>query len=96
MTTRDYYWIVTRDERGKPYLISAAMCKTESEVRQRGMEMLGGLDFEIKKYPTRDIDAASAYHRGKRLARGDGLRKSTQRLGHNRSLRRMLKRRNNL
>lgn len=68
----------------KPYLLYGGV--TESEARQKGMEMLGGLDFEIKRFPTMNLAAASAYYRGKRLEQGEGLKKSTQRLGHNKSL----------
>ncbi len=96
MTTHFYFWIATHDESGKSYLILASGCKTENEARLFGMETLGGLDFEIKKYPTRDRNQASAMYRGKRLASGEGLHKSTQRVGRKRSLNRMLKRRNNL
>ncbi len=89
---RQYWWIATHEE-GKPYLILATGCNNESEARQYGMETLGGLDFEIKQYPTRDRNQASAYYRGKRLTEGVGLHKASQRIGHNKSLKRMLKRR---
>ena len=85
---RSYFWLVARDEQGKPYLISAAMCKTEAEARQRGLEMLQGLDFKIRRFPTVNLQQASAYMRGKRLASGQGLSRSTQRQGHERSLKR--------
>lgn len=82
-----YYWIVTRDqETGKPYLLTGG--DTEIEARRRGLEMLGGTDFEIKRYPTRDRNEASAYYRGKRLEHGDGLKKSSQRIAHEKTLKR--------
>ncbi len=87
MSNREYhFWIVAKDE-GKPYLVYGG--RTESEARQKGMDMLGGINFDIKRFPTRDLAAASAYYRGKRLENGEGLRKSTQRIGHDKSIKRM-------
>ena len=88
---RYYYWLVTHDDTGKPYLIFGG--ENEDEARQKGLEMLGGMDFEIKRYPTRDLTTASAYYRGVRLERGEGLRRASQRIGHSRSLRRSMKKR---
>jgi len=86
---RYYYWIVLRDpDSGKPYLIFGSD-KSEEEARQKGLEMLQGLDFQIRRFATRDLDSASAMLRGKRLVDGEGLRRSTQRIGHDRSLRRL-------
>jgi len=84
-----YYWIVTRGEDDKPYLISATDCHSESEARQRGMEMLSGLDFKVMRFPTMDIHQASSYMRGKRLNSGQGLSRSTQRQGHEKSIARL-------
>jgi hypothetical protein len=81
-----YYWIAARDENGKPYLIKGGV--TESEARTRGFEMLQGVDFEIKDYPTTDLDTASSYHRGKRLEETHSLSKSGERIGHERSIKR--------
>jgi len=95
---REYHlWIATRDESGKPYLIYGCSDRDgESACRDKGIEMLGGLDFEIKRYPTRNLSEASAFHRGKRLERGEGLRASTQRLGHEKSVARRSARRRRL
>lgn len=87
---KQYWWIVSQDESGKPYLIFGSAV-SESEARQKGLEMLAGMDFTIKQFPTRDLGAASAFLRGKRLEHGEGLRKSSQRIGHEKSLKRDLK-----
>ncbi len=54
-----------------------------------------GLDFQIKKYPTRDRGEASAMFRGKRLEQGEGLGAARQRIGHEKSLERLHRRREN-
>lgn len=87
---RNYYWLVCRDEQGKSYLVFGG--DDESEARQKGLEMLGGIDFEIKRYPTRDKDTASAYYRGVRLEQGEGLSKARQRIGHEKSIKRLRRR----
>jgi hypothetical protein len=79
-----YYWISTRDENGKPYLIKGG--PTEEEARMRGFELLSGADFEIKDYPTTDIRQASAFHRGVRLDNTHSLTESSRRIGHERSI----------
>ncbi len=90
MTRRQkHYWLVCSDE-GKPYLVYGG--RTEDEARQKGLDILGGVDFEVKMYPTTDTDAASAMHRGKRLEDTHSLGKASQRLGHTRSLNRMKRR----
>jgi len=90
-TRRKYYWLVTRDpDTGKPYLILAG--NSEDEARQKGLDMLGGLDFEIRALPTRDMGTASAMVRGKRLKETQSLKKASERQGHDRSLGRMMKR----
>jgi len=96
MTTREsrrgrYYWIVARDEEGKPYLIAGG--NTEEEARQKGLEMLGGMDFEIRGLPTRNLARASSMIRGARLEDTHSLSKAKQPLGHDRSLRRMQRKR---
>jgi len=84
-----YFWLVAKDpESGKPYLIAGG--KTEEEARQKGLEMLGGIgaDFNIRRLPTISLAAASSMIKGRRLEKTKSLRKATERLGHNRSLRR--------
>ncbi len=86
-TRRYYYWLAAKDETGKPYLIFGG--NDEEEARRKGLEILGGLDFEIKRYPTRDLSTASAFYRGVRLDETHSLRESSKRIGHNRSLSRL-------
>lgn len=88
---RKYYWLLTSDpETGKPYLIFGG--DTEESARQKGLDMLGGLDFEIRGLPTRDLGRASAMIRGKRLEETHSLHKASERLGHNRSIARLRRR----
>lgn len=87
-----YYWIVTRDpDTRQSFLIAGG--RTEEEAREKGLETLGGIDFEIRKLPTIDIGAASAIVRGKRLEETHSLKTAKQRLGHERSLARLKRRR---
>lgn len=82
-----YYWICARDaETGKMFLISGG--RSEEEARQKGLQSLGSTDFTIRRLPTINLAAASSMIKGDRLARGAGLKKATERLGHDRSLRR--------
>lgn len=87
---RYYYWVVARDQ-GKPYLIFGGA--DEEEARRKGLELLGGVDFELKRYPTSDLARASAFYRGVRLEETHSLKESSRRVGHNRSLRRLRERR---
>lgn len=94
MRRQYHFWIATHDETGKSYLIYGCPNRDgESEARAKALEMLGGLDFEIKRYPTSNLQQASSYHRGKRLENGEGLRSSVQRLGHEKSIARLKERR---
>ena len=89
-TRQQYYWIVTRDpETRQPYLVYGGL--TENTARQKGLEILGGVDFEIKMYPTKDMRTASAFLRGKRLESTHSLEKSSRRIGHDRSLKRLFR-----
>ena len=100
MPKQYHWWIAAQDESGKPYLIYGApdfgSNGGEDAARAKGIDMLGGLNFEVKRYPTRSLSEASAFHRGKRLESGEGLRASTQRLGHEKSIARRLARRRRL
>ena len=87
MTRRQkHYWLVCSDENSRPYLVYGG--RTEDEARHKGLEILGGIDFEVKMYPTSNLAAASSMHKGKRLEDTHSLGKASQRLGHDRSLRR--------
>ena len=87
---RFYYWILTFDG-GKPFLIFGSD-KNEDEARSKGLDQLGSLDFQIRRLPTRHLPTASAMVRGKRLESGHGLRASTQRIGHQKSIDRLHRR----
>ena len=84
---RYYYWIVTQDDAGKDYIVSGGA--TEDEARQRGMEMLGGLDFDIKRLPTIDMATASRMIKGERLLRTHSLTDASRRAGHERSIKKI-------
>jgi len=84
---RYYYWLTARDETGKPYLIYGGM--TEDEARQKGLEMLGGTDFQIKRLPTRNLARASSLLKGGRLEQTHSLKEAGKRIGHNKSLKRL-------
>lgn len=88
MIRRQYWWIVTHDQ-GKPYLVFGGA--DEEESRRKGLEILGGMDFELKRYPTRDLDAASSFYRGKRLDETHSLHDAGARIGHDRSVARMIR-----
>jgi len=84
-----HFWIAAASE-GKPYLIYGCPDRDgESVCRNKGIEMLGGLNFEIKRYPTRNLAEAARFHKGHRLETGEGLKRSTQRLGHEKSIERL-------
>lgn len=91
---RDYWWIITRDpETKQPFLIAGG--DTEDEARHKGLETLGGIDFEVRALPTRNLARASSMIKGRRLEKTHSLRKASQRLGHDKSVRRMQRRRRN-
>lgn len=88
-----HYWIVARSE-NKPYLVYACPAREgEQTARQRGLELLGGIDFEIKRYPTRDLGRASSLYRGHRLDKTHSLREASRRIGHDKSIKRLKKKR---
>ena len=88
---RQYYWLVAKDEEGKTVLIFGS--ESESEARQKGLEMLGGLNFDIRRLPTRNLSRASSLLKGNRLERTHDLKEATKRLSHERGLRQSRKRR---
>jgi len=87
---RYHYWLVAVCD-GRPVLIYGST--DENSARQRGMEMLPGVDFEIKRLPTRSLPKASSLLRGNRLETTHSLKKATERLGHDKSLARWKHRR---
>lgn len=89
MIRKQYYWIVASDpETNQPYLLFGSD-NSEEEARQKGLELLPGIDFQLKRFPTRDKDTASAFLRGVRLEKTHSLKEATRRIGHNKSLKRM-------
>jgi len=87
MSREEYYWLTAKDEEtGKSYLIAGGV--NEEEARQKGLEMLSGLDFRIRKLPTRNLQRASSLLKGNRLEKTHSLHKAAERLGHERSVRR--------
>ena len=92
MAKQYWFWIVSKDpESGRPYLIMGG--RSEDEARQRGLELLAGLDFRIKKYPTSDLTTASSFLRGKRLEQSHSLAEAGRRQGHEKTIRRRIARR---
>lgn len=89
---RKYYWLVCQDpETNQPYLIFGG--NTEDEARQKGLDVLVGLNFEIRPLATRNLQMASSMVRGKRLDETKSLTEAKKRLGHDRSIKRMRRRR---
>ena len=88
-----HFWLSAKDETGKPYLVYACADREgENQARQRGMELLPGLDFSIHRWPTRDIDSARGYLAGKRLDSTHNLREAGRRQGHEKSIARLKRR----
>jgi len=91
---REYhYWIYALDG-DKPYLVYACPAREgENKARIKGLELLAGVDFTIKRLPTRDVGKASQMIKGStRLPETHSLKESTRRIGHNKSLKRRLRR----
>lgn len=90
--TRYYWWLVTQDEDGKPYLIFGSD-KGEDDALQNGREMLPGTSFEVRKLPTRNLQRASSLLRGSRLENTHSLKEASKRLGHEKSVARLKRKR---
>ncbi len=89
---RKYYWLVAVDTTdNKPYLVFGG--NTEDEARQKGLEMLPGINFEIKDFPTRNLAMASSMLRGKRLDGKIPLHEASRRQGHEKSLKELIRKR---
>lgn len=92
-----HYWIATTDptNNNKPYLLYGCPAREgEEKARQRGMELLSGLDFQIKRLPTRDMGKASSLMKFGRLEQSHSLKKAAKRMGHEKSLRQRKRRSN--
>jgi len=85
-----HFWIYGRNpDDGKVFLIYGCPARQgEDHCRQLALEMLGGMDFKMRRLDTRDIASASRQIKGQRLATTHDLTKSTKRLGHNKTIRR--------
>ncbi len=90
---KKFYWILARDPDPphKPFLIAGG--DDESSAREKALDMLPGLDFEIRGLRTRNLSRASQMIRGKRLEDTHDLRTAKEKLGHERSVRRMIQKR---
>ena len=82
---RDYFWLTGVAE-GKPFLLFGGM--TFDEANEHGLEMLSGVDFQIKKLPTRSISAASRMSKYGTLATTHNIVKARERLGHDKTIKR--------
>jgi len=79
---RNYYWLVARDSQTNQTTLIFGSDKSESEARAKGLEMLPGTDFAIKRLPTRDTGRASQMLKGGKLERMHSLSEATKRLKH--------------
>lgn len=75
-----HWWIVAKDEAGKTILIYGA--PMEDAARERAFEMLPGIEFELRRLPTKDLGRASAMLKGNLLETTHDLKKATRRLRH--------------
>lgn len=92
---RKFYWILARDpDTGKPFLIAGG--EDEESAREKGFTTLGGIDFEVRGLYTRNLSRASSIIRGKRLEDTHSLRSARERIGHTKSLSRMIRRQHHL
>ena len=94
---REYhFWIYVApcaETKGHPELVYGCPAhgpgETGEEVaKDKARDMLGGFEWRLHRLPTRAKSEASAYIRGKRLASGEGLQASTQRIGHEKTVNR--------
>ena len=86
-----YYWIIARDDDGKPYLVYGGT--SEDSARTKALEMLPGVDFKILPYPTHNLARASSMTKGHRLEETHSLSKATKRMGHDKSIDRLRQKR---
>ena len=87
---RQHYWICTQQD-GQPILIYGCPAhQGEEAARQKGIEMLCGINFELHKFPTRDTGKAAQMWKGRILETGHNLRQATTRQMHEGGLKRHL------
>jgi len=87
MSRQNHFWIVAVQD-SRPVLIYGSTDERLS--RQKGLEMLPGIDFQIKRLPTSNLQRASSLLRGSRLDETHDLREATKRQMHERGLKRRL------
>lgn len=88
---KEYFWIIAYMD-NQPYLVgggesNSVGCNTKEEAVNKALEQ-GLTNFKIVAYPTINMQAASAYFRGKRLEQTKDLHEATRRLKHKVSRRR--------
>jgi len=86
--SRSFWWLTGRNE-GKRFLIFGSDT-SEDDARQHGLELLGGIDFAIKRLPTKNISQASRMLKGNILEQTKDLDTATRRLKHKRIKRRLI------
>ena len=91
MSARGYWWLVAK-EAGQTVLIFGSD-RSEEDARQKGLDMLGGRDFEVKRLRTRNMARASAMLRGHKLEGSHSLSDAMERQVHEKGLRRLRHRR---
>ena len=79
---RSYWWLTGKNE-GKRFLIFGSD-SSEDDARQHGLELLGGIDFAIKRLTTKNISQASRMLKGNILEQTSDLGTATKRLKHKR------------
>jgi hypothetical protein len=78
---RRYWWLVGTDTDGTPFLVFGSAV-SEQEARQKGLEMLGGVNCEVKELHHRDMGAASHEMKGGTLAESKDIHKALRKLRH--------------
>ena len=80
--SRGYWWLVGKNE-GRRFLIFGSDI-SEDDARQHGLELLGGVNFAIKRLPTKNISEASRQLKGNILEQTKDINTATRRLKHKR------------
>ncbi|MBU2249374.1 MAG: hypothetical protein KKD77_21680 [Gammaproteobacteria bacterium] len=80
MPTKHYWWLSGVND-GERFLIFGSDI-SEDDARRRGLELLRGIDFEVRKLNTKNLASASQKYKGHRLERTRDLRTATRRLRH--------------
>lgn len=78
--TQYHWWLVAHDNNDTTLIYGSGI--SEEAARQHGLEILPGLDFEVRKLPTRNLARASSILKGKRLEETHSLKEATKRLKH--------------